>query len=216
MLSKGNEIVTEQRSDEWFEMRKGRFTASQISRLLGKETLAKTKQSIDAFAFEKAVETVYGVEEDTYTSTDMERGTNLEPLAFNRFKDIKSFDFINVRESGFFTLGDHAGASPDGIVSNNRNLEIKCPRRNKFYKIVANGITEMDASYYAQQQMQMLCSGTESSYFFNYYLYEGLEYWHELTVERDEKMCDLIQSRILMATEIKLSYISKLDKNSQW
>ncbi len=83
-------------------MRKGRFTASQITRLLGKESLARTKQSIDAFAFEKAVETLYGVEEDTYTSTDMERGTNLEPLAFNRFKDIKSFDFIDVRESGFF------------------------------------------------------------------------------------------------------------------
>ena len=74
----------------------------------------------------------------------------------------------------------------------------------------------MDASYYAQQQMQMLCSGTESSYFFNYYLHEGLEYWHELTVERDETMCDLIKSRVIMATDIKLDYISKLEQNAQW
>ena len=55
-----------QRTDDWFKEREGKFTASQIHRLLGKDGLKKTKDSIDSFAFEKAVETLYGREEETY------------------------------------------------------------------------------------------------------------------------------------------------------
>ena len=205
-----------QRTDDWFKIREGRFTASGISRLLGKETLARTKQSIDTYAFEKAIETLYGREEETYVSEDMQRGINQEPLAFALFKDLKSYEFLDVEEVGFYKLGKHAGASPDGKVSDNSNLEIKCPRRNKFFKLVANGKEEIDASHIAQMQMQMLCTKTEKTYFLNYYLENSIQYWHEIIVERDEEMIDLIKERIKIATEIKLEYIEKINKNSQW
>lgn len=205
-----------QRSKEWFDARKGKFTASNINRLLGKEGLKKTKDSIDAFAFEKAVESVYGVEEDTVISFDMQRGIDLEPLAFNRFQDLKRYDFIDVKESTFIPFENHAGASPDGEVSDNAILEIKCPRRNKFFKIVANGTEQVDSAYIAQMQMQMLATETENAYFFNYLIENSLEYWHEIVIKRDEEMIDLIKERIKMATEIKLDYIKKLDKNKQW
>lgn len=205
-----------QRTKEWFKVREGRFTASKINRLLGKESLSRTKQSIDTYAFEKAIETVYGREEDTYISEDMQRGINQEPLAFNLFKEIKSYEFLEVKEVGFYKLGKHAGASPDGNVSNNSNLEIKCPRRNKFFKLVANGINEVDKDYIAQMQMQMLCTKTEKSYFLNYYLENNIQYWHEIIIERDETMIDLIEKRIDIATEIKLEYIEKINKNAQW
>jgi putative phage-type endonuclease len=205
-----------QRTDSWYKQREGRFTASQISRLLGKETLQRTKDSIDNYAFEKAIEAIYGKEEETYVSEDMQRGINQEPLAFALFKDLKSYEFLDVKEVGFYKFGEHAGASPDGLVSDNSNLEIKCPRRNKFFKIVANGIEEVDTSYIAQMQMQMLCTDTEKSYFLNYYLENSIQYWHEIVIERDEEMIDLIKERIIMATEIKLDYIEKINKNSQW
>lgn len=205
-----------QRTNEWFKIREGRFTASKISRLLGKESLAKTKQSIDTYAFEKAIETLYGREEEGYISEDMQRGINQEPLAFNIFKELKSYEFIDVNETGFHVFGKHAGASPDGLTSNNSNLEIKCPRRNKFFKIVANGIIEVDKTYFAQMQMQMLCTKTEQSYFLNYYLENNIQHWHEIIIERDEVMIDLIKERVIMATEIKLEYIEKIKKNQQW
>ena len=205
-----------QRTDDWFKIREGRFTASGISRLLGKESLARTKQSIDTYAFEKAIETLYGREEETYVSEDMQRGINQEPLAFALFKDLKSYEFLDVEGVGFYKLGKHAGASPDGKVSDNSNLEIKCPRRNKFFKLVANGKEEIDASYIAQMQMQMLCTKTEKTYFLNYYLENSIQYWHEIIVERDEEIIDLIKDRIEVATEIKLEYIEKINKNSQW
>lgn len=205
-----------QRTDEWYKNRLGRFTASDIIRLLGKEGLKTTKQSIDTYAFEKAVETLYGKDEDDIISFDMQRGITLEPMAFKLFKELKSYEFIDVNEVGFYKYKQHAGASPDGKCSNNYNLEIKCPRRNKFFKIVANGYSEIDPKYIAQMQMQMLASKTEGTYFFNYHLENNLEHWHEIIVNRDEKMIDLIKERIIIGTEIKLEYIEKLNKNRQF
>lgn len=205
-----------QRSKEWFEARRGRFTASNIHRLLGKESLKKTKQSIETYAFEKAVEYLYGIEEEPeFLSKDLERGIKLEPMAFNRFKELKGFEFIDVKESTFIPFGEHSGASPDGCVSDNSNLEIKCPRRNKFFKIIANGNIEIPLQYHAQMQMQMLCSNTEKTYFFNYYIENGIEYWHELIVDRDEGMINLIKDRIEKATVIKLDFIEKINRNIQ-
>jgi len=206
----------EQRSEEWFEARKGRFTASQINRLLGKEGLKKTNDSINNYAFEKAVETLHGVEEDAIISFDMQRGINLEPLAFALFKDIKSYNFIDVKESTFIPYGKHSGSSPDGEPSDNSILEIKCPKRNKFFKLVANGIEEIDQVYIAQMNLQMLSTGTEKGYFFNYLIEKGFEYWHEIIVQRDEKLIDLMKERINIATEIKLNYIEKLNNNRQF
>ena len=205
-----------QRSDEWFDARLGRFTASQIHRLLGKEGLKRTKDSIDNYAFEKAVETLYGKEEESFVSVDMQRGITQEPLAFALFKDLKGFDFLNTEEVGFYKFGKHAGASPDGKVSNNSNLEIKCPRRNKFFKLVANGISEVGNDYIAQMQMQMLCTGTDKTYFINYYLDGNIQYWHEIIIDRDHEMISLIKERIEIASKIKMEYIDSINKNSQW
>lgn len=203
-----------QRSNEWFKMRLGRFTASEIYKLLGVKGLGLTGES---YAFEKAVESVYGLdEEDTFVSFDMQRGIDLEPLAFNKFKELKSLDFIDVQECYFFPYGEHAGSSPDGLVGNDAILEIKCPKRNKFFKLVANGESEIDKNYIYQMQHQILCTNSKRAHFFNYLIEDGKEYWHEIIIERDESIIDLIKERIKLATEIKLEYINKLKLNKQY
>lgn len=229
----------EQRTDEWFDIRKGRFTASPILRLLGngkramtEEELAEYKKqepkgrrtTIDTYgdglvtyAKEKAIETVFGLDPDDELDTwDMKRGRELEPLAFRRFKEIKELDFIEVQECGFFPYGKHAGASPDGLVGDDAVLEIKCPRRNKFFTIVADGKDAIDPEYYAQMQMQMLSTNSVRAHFFNYYVENGLEHWHEIIIDRDDEMIALIKERIKIATKIKMEYIKKLNKNRQW
>lgn len=208
--------MLEQRSEEWFKYRAGKFTASDIHRMLGKEGLKKTKDSIDNYAFEKAVESLYGVEEqEGFISKDIERGITLEPLAFRRFKELKEFEFLEVKESTFIPYCNHSGATPDGYVSDNSNLEIKCPRRVKFFKMISKGLEEISNQYYCQMQMQMLCSETEKTYFFNYYIEKGIEYWHEIIVNRNESLIDLIKTRLNQSIEIKLEYIEKINKNIQ-
>jgi hypothetical protein len=166
------------------------------------------------YAFEKAVEQVFGTIEDNFVSYDMERGIELEPMAFNKFKEIKSLEFLEVEKCGFFEMSEMSGASPDGIVSDGAVLEIKCPKANTFFKIVADG--EIDKKYYYQMQHQMMCAGKNKAYFFNYFIFDGIEYWHEIIIERDEDVCNLICSRIEEANRIKEEYIEKLNKNKQF
>lgn len=201
----------EQRSSEWFTQRYGKFTASEIYKILGIRGLGETGKS---YAIDKAIEQLYGEMEENFVSYDMQRGTDTEPLAFAKFKELKELDFLEVENCGFFEFEEHAGASPDGLVSDNAILEIKCPKSSTFFKLVATN--EIDAKYYAQMQMQMLATNRIKAYFFNYLVHEGVEYHHEIIVNRDEVMIEKIKERLKEVIEIKLEYINKINKNKQW
>lgn len=201
----------QQRSLEWHEQRLGKFTASEIHKLMGVKALGDTGKG---YAIEKAIEHLYGDFEEPFISFDMQTGIETEPLAFAKFQELKGLEFLQVSNCGFFNYGENAGASPDGLVSDNAILEIKCPKSTTFFKLVATN--EIDSKYYAQMQMQMLATDAIKGYFFNYLIHEGKEYWHEIIVERDEVICDRIKERINEAIEIKNDYINKLNKNQQW
>lgn len=203
-----------QRSKEWFAVREGRFTASRIGELLGVKGLGLTGEN---YAFEKATELVYGVdEEENFETFDMKRGTELEPIAFRKFKELKEFDFLDVQEATFFPLGDNAGSSPDGLVGHDEILEIKCPRSTKFFKLVAQGKEVIDKGYLDQMQMQMLCTNSKRCYFFNYIIFRGREMWHEIIIDRDEERIELIKKRIEEATKLRNEFVEYLTNNQQF
>ncbi len=200
-----------QRIESWYEKRKGKFTASEIIKILGVRGLGETGKS---YAIDKAIEQLFGEFEENFISFDMERGITTEPLAFAKFKEMKSLEFLEVTNCGFFENCEHSGASPDGLVSDDAILEIKCPKSSTFFKLVATN--EVDAKYYAQMQMQMLSTNRNKAYFFNYLIHEGTEYHHEIIVERDEVIIDKIKERLQEVIEIKLEYINKINNNRQW
>lgn len=203
-----------QRSKEWFDARLGRFTASRITELLGIKGLNLTGEN---YAFEKACELVHGIdEEENFETFDMKRGTELEPIAFRKFKELKELEFIEVKETTFFPFGDNAGASPDGLVGDDSILEIKCPRSTKFFKLVAKGIEAVDNNYIDQMQMQMLCTNSQRCYFFNYIIFKGKEMWHEIIIERDEARIELIKNRITEASKLRDEFVSYLTNNQQF
>jgi putative phage-type endonuclease len=204
----------EQRSKEWFAVREGRFTASRISELLGIKGLGLTGEN---YAFEKACELVYGVDEnENFESFDMKRGVELEPIAFRKFKELKEYDFLEVQEATFFPLGNNAGASPDGLVGDDAILEIKCPRSTKFFKLIAQGKHSIDKSYLDQMQMQMLCTNSNRCHFFNYVIFKNQEMWHEIIIERDETRIELIKQRISEATKLRDEFVEYLTNNKQF
>ena len=200
-----------QRIESWYEKRKGKFTASEIIKILGVRGLGETGKS---YAIDKAIEQLFGEFEERFISYDMQNGIDCEPLAFAKFKELKSLEFLEVTNCGFFENCEHSGASPDGLVSDNAILEIKCPKSSTFFKLVATN--EVDAKYYAQMQMQMLSTNRNKAYFFNYLIHEGTEYHHEIIVERDEVMIEKIKERLLEVIEIKQEYINKIKTNQQW
>lgn len=202
-----------QRSPEWFKQRYGKFSASEVHKLLGIKGLGETGKS---YCFKKAIELLYGEDPaERYESPDMRRGIELEPIAFQKFKELKAEDFIDVQETTFFPYGDNAGASPDGLVGKDAVLEIKCPRSEKFFRLVAEGKDAIDKEYIAQMQMQMLCSNSVRAHFFNYLIFNGSEYWHEIIIERDNEMIEKIKERIEEAVKIRDEYVLLLTTNAQ-
>lgn len=201
----------EQRSNEWFKQRYGKFTASEIHKLLGVRGLGETGKT---YAIEKAIEELYGEFEEPFYSQDMQRGIELEPLAFAKFKELKELDFVNVDYCSFFEYNEHSGASPDGLVGNDGVLETKCPKSTTFFKLVATN--EIDPKYYAQVQMQLLSTGRKKAYFFNYLIHDGLEYYHTIEIERNEDFISKIKERLEEAIEIKKEFINKIKSNKQW
>lgn len=205
------EQIIEQRSEEWRKQRHGKFSASEIYKLMGIKGLGETGKS---YAIDKAIEQLYGEVDENFVSYDMERGIELEPLAFAKFKELMSLRFIEVENCGFFNLLNDAGASPDGLVGNKAVLEIKCPKASTFFKLVATN--EIDQKYFYQMQMQMMCTGRNKAYFFNYIIIDGLEYHHTIEVERDDVICDKIIDRLSQAIQIKEEYINKINNNKQF
>lgn len=115
----------EQRTDEWFAARAGKFTGSRFSDLM-----ARTKSGPAASRAELittlAIERLTGRCVETYSNAAMQRGIELEPLARSAYE---AFDGVMVRESGFVQHKDHSfvGVSPDGLVGYSGMVEIKCP-----------------------------------------------------------------------------------------
>lgn len=204
----------EQRSSDWYEQRKGKFTASDIHKILGKQGLGKTGES---YCFKKAIEIVFGVDEDeNFESWDMRRGINLEPVAFAKFKELKYYDFIDVKPAFFCPYGEDAGASPDGLVGNDGVLEIKSPRSEKFFNLVNKGIEAIDPEYLSQMQMQMLSSNSIKAHFFNYIIFKGQPMWHEIIVERDEETIGLVKERLPQAIRLRNEYTQYLIDKKQF
>ena len=201
----------QQRSPEWREQRLGLFTASEIHKLMGVRGLGETGKS---YAIDKAIEQLYGEVDDNFVSYDMERGTELEPLAFAKFKELKALEFVDVVNCGFFNYGNNAGASPDGLVGDDAILEIKCPKNSTFFKLVATNV--IDDKYLYQMQLQMLATGRTKGYLFNYTIIDGKEFWHEIVIDFDYSVTEGMKSRIEEATKIKNEYINKLKSNQQW
>jgi len=132
-----------QRTEEWFEQRRGRFTGSRIKDLMGcnrstsKMEWGRAEKLIDfneksiKYIYEKAKERQRGKVIQTPVSVAMKYGTENEDIVFKILqKDFPNHVFENV---SFIAINEYLGASPDGKVTIKRNekkkkigLEIKC------------------------------------------------------------------------------------------
>lgn len=202
----------EQRSQEWYDARLGKFTASNIKKLLGQKGLGETGKS---YAFELAVELLTGEPTDVYQDFNMQRGIELEPIAFDLIKQRAEQDFDVVTNATFVSFDNDSGASPDGYKNGNP-IEIKCPAKTKFFKQVFGGIDEIDDVYIDQMQMQMMCTNTNQCHYFIFYVHRGDPLLHEIIVPRDEVRIALIKTRIQEAVDIRNNYLKELKEKLQW
>jgi putative phage-type endonuclease len=155
-------IDCDQGSAEWLEARTGRVTASSVGdaiRFLRRGD-KKGEESAARASYKAALvsEILTGRASDTYVSSYMQHGTEMEPLArvaYERKHDVM------VETVGFVIHPaiDRSGASPDGLVGDDGGLEIKCPQTSTHLGyIFAN---ELPAEYEPQVHWNMACTGRQ-------------------------------------------------------
>lgn len=138
----------EQKSEEWFAVRKGKMTASHS------QAIGNNGKGLETYILEMMAEFYSsGGEKEIYTNSDMERGIELEEQA----RSIYELETGNkVEQVGFCEHNEFAGCSPDGLIGEDGGIEIKCQKDNTHFRMILNGEKEIDSKYVWQIQMNLL------------------------------------------------------------
>jgi len=189
-------VDVEQRSPEWFELRKRRMTASHA------QAISANGKGLTSYIREKMCD-IYSISTtESFTNSAMEHGIEQEEVA----RTIYEFESGNgVIEVGFVVYNDYAGASPDGIVGNDGLVEIKCPTNKVYFNLLLD--QKIDSKYLWQMQMQMLVCDRK---WCDYVVYNP-NFKNQIfikRVERDEKMID----KLLVGLESGEKLIKEIEK----
>ena len=152
----------EQRSEEWFQARLGKVTASRVA-----DVLAKIKSGESAsrrnYKIQLVSERLTGEKQETYVNQAMQDGIDREFYAREKYVQ----QFGEVEEVGFIqhpTL--EAGASPDGLVGTDGIIEIKCPMGSTHTETLMT--QDIPSKYVPQVQSQLLVTGRKWCDFVSY------------------------------------------------
>ena len=99
-----SQVIVEQRSQAWFEMRKGKITSSEIYKIMGEKGLSETAKS---YLLEKVVEFYDGFSEPAIGKA-LDWGTELEPVALQHYEELKN---VKVEKASFVPFDDNCGRS---------------------------------------------------------------------------------------------------------
>ena len=162
--------MIEQRTEEWFQQRLGKVTASRIS-----DVIAKTKTGVSTsrqnYLIQLVSERLTGKKGDSFVNQAMLDGIERESAA--RALYMLNRD-VSVTEVGFF---DHpvitnSGASPDGAVNAEEDgkyaglIEIKCPIETTHTNTLMS--KSVPSKYIPQMQWQLACTGAKWVDFVSY------------------------------------------------
>jgi hypothetical protein len=146
-----------QGSEDWQNVRIGRFTASTVHNIIYSKKPTKT---FETHVFEKVTETIYKQPTFVYENQAMQWGSDHEVVALIEYQKKNS---VFCQSVGFVPLGDDAGCSPDKLVGEKGGIEVKCPHTQinhiKHCTIrSANDLLNIKKDYYWQIQMCLLCT----------------------------------------------------------
>lgn len=156
-------VDCEQGTPEWFQARLGKPSASCFNRLLTTNCAQSTQRL--KYMYQLAGERITRVAEDSYQSPAMLRGIEMEAEArafyeFTSGKEVKPVGFC-------LSDCERYGASPDGLVGEDGQLEIKCPSLAVHVGYLLEG--KLPTDYFQQTQGQLFVTGRKWSDFISYY-----------------------------------------------
>lgn len=151
-----------QRSDDWHAERCGKVTASRVKDLNAKPSKGKALNSLGLTIL---AERLTGVQEEIKTTATMQWGIDNEPYAIAAYEN----------ETGNFVKGtgliDHPfipmfGASPDGLIGNDGQIEAKCPNTTTHLNTLLT--KKVPDEYIPQITCQLACTRRKWCDFISY------------------------------------------------
>jgi len=134
-----------QGTPEWFDIRKGKVTASKA------QAIASNGKGLETYINEVVSEYFSSAEKEHYSNIHTERGHELEPVARSMYELMNN---VVVDQIGFCEYNEFVGCSPDGLVGDDGMIEIKCPDDKTYFNLLMN--EKIDNAYIWQCQMNML------------------------------------------------------------
>lgn len=203
-------VEGEQRTREWFRARIGKFTGSNIHKLMGKTDLKKGIFGSGAITYIMSVmnertmtEEAIEVYIDDMMAKEFKQtnwGIENEPIAIKRFEKETGLKVTDTRfkpneERPYF------GGSTDGMASDDNPCEIKCPfdgskhLKNRDFMLMG-GVPE-DHEHYTQFQSHMANNDAKKTHFvsFDPRQQEKYQFVH-VEVERNQEYINTMLSRI--------------------
>ena len=111
----------QQGSEEWHELKHAKIGGTRAKSVQVKKSITEAV-IFDEIMAERNTDFIY---EEGFTSSDMQRGKDLEPLAIETIQAETGIIFI---DAGWIARNENHGHSPDAISScETIGLEVKCP-----------------------------------------------------------------------------------------
>lgn len=209
----------ESKTDLWLKKKMGRFSGSEFHRLMAYEDKDTFPKGAETYATEKAVETLLSDPEPSFSSDDMDRGSETEHESVLHFMEVTGLIVERFAEDQeFVELGKHVGCTPDGLIGEDGLIEGKCPKAKTHFFYLLNVKNQEDLKkhckdYYWQCMGNMYVTGRKYCYWYSYdpRFSDPKNRIHMIKVNRDELEIEKLKGRIQKAIAFKNDLIKKLN-----
>lgn len=196
----------DQRSEEWFQQRLGKFTASTFGDCMGSGRAKDAIFTLGGYALirEKITELLTG-DRKQISGDALDWGTYNEEFAIQTYEDVMGLHVVDSPFCPIKGFEDHAGGSPDGFIEGeNGIIEVKCPYlSNNHVDTLIDGTIQAKywTKYYTQIQFNILATETDFCDFISFdpRMVDPEHQIKIIRIERDDEYIEKIKERLELA-----------------
>ena len=208
-----------QRTEEWFESRRGSFTGFDIDKLMGctramakapwgtPEKLIHFNETVIKYIYTKAMERKHGVVVEIPDNLNFKYGRKAEPIIVKIF--INKRRGITFKEMPYIAINEYLGASPDGnciglLIENGVNYAFEAKGAMNWGTFYARTEMPLDQKHmdFWQCQTEMLALKTDKLYYCTSYPVKNAISFINSDDEEAGKMIKDISTRVFEASPI--------------
>jgi len=211
-----------QRTTDWLKLRRGKFTSSEIHKLMGVkfgDNLSDWTATAQNYILEKVAET-FSDQSQPLTSKEIAWGLEHEPIGIAHYEGVFG---ETIEEIGFVLWSENTacGCSPDGVVLiNDRGIELKCPYTLKSHIINlmirsnADFKRQKPDNYWQVMSAMMFCKFDAWDFVSFHPYFKPEQRLACIEIVRDDAEFEYMKQRLHAAVKLRDKLIKEIKNNS--